>query len=101
MPKSKDVLSEREKFEKWATSAGFTLFSHGKWYFHATTRAALSAWEARAALPDVQPDQSAVIAENEACAKLIDAKHEELAARSYPPPRILLELSASIRARHK
>ena len=35
----------------------------------------------------------------EACAKVLEDKHSEMAARTYPPPKILMELAAAIRMR--
>ncbi len=40
------------------------------------------------------PERAQVIEE---CAAIIDAKYDELAKRSYPPPSILRELSAALR----
>lgn len=37
-----------------------------------------------------------IAAERKACAKVLRDKHDELAGRSYPPPKILLELEALI-----
>ncbi|MHB1328011.1 MAG: hypothetical protein ACYC2K_07400 [Gemmatimonadales bacterium] len=44
--------------------------------------------------------EDAVRAEREACAQVLQAKHEELAKRSYPPPAILLTMAEAIRARN-
>jgi len=40
-----------------------------------------------------------VLAEREACAKVLRDKHDQLAKRSYPPPKILLEMESAILAR--
>ena len=37
--------------------------------------------------------------EREACAKVLRDKHDELAKRSYPPPKILLEMEGAILGR--
>ena len=131
MPKSKDMLigqaealddvSEREAFEAWAKPRWtkdmefmrFTELSirHGE-YISPSLRDLWACWQARAlqaaelraqaaALPDVPPDQSAVIAENEACAKAC----EELIPRVDPANKFMhraIEMCIeAIRARHK
>lgn len=43
--------------------------------------------------------QAVAAVEREACAKVCEAKHAELATRSYPPPKILKEMATTIRKR--
>lgn len=54
------------------------------------------------AVKHTQPVSAAVqvAQEREECAKVCDTKYAELASRAYPPPKILRELSATIRARY-
>lgn len=66
------IVPERNAFEEW---------QDGKAVYQMT------AWDIWLA---------ATAAEREACAVVLRDKYNELARRSYPPPKILLELEAAI-----